>query len=82
VAGEVAEALIAQQVTKDDEDIIEKHIDEIIVQNSMAADLVILGFNLPPERREQAYVERMDRLTEKLPTTLLVHAGFHVDLFS
>lgn len=80
--GEKAESLMSRQVNTADEDAIIKHIDNIIIENSTEADLVILGFNLPAEGKEHAYVSRMDHLTEQLPTTLLVHAGFDIDLFS
>ncbi|MFC1585265.1 Na-K-Cl cotransporter [Fibrobacterota bacterium] len=81
-SGAKAESLMARQVDAVDETAITGHIDQIIIENSAEADLVILGFNLPSEGKEHAYVSRMDHLTEQLPTTLLVHAGFDIDLFS
>jgi hypothetical protein len=80
--GRIAEELIGDQIDGSEAALIEDVIDTILVKHSTSADLTILGFNLPAQGKEQEYVERMDKLLQKLPTALLVNCGFDIDLFS
>ncbi|MGA1797078.1 MAG: hypothetical protein ACMUIL_14600, partial [bacterium] len=45
---------------------------EIIASHSADADLVILGMGMPEEGEEEGFINRMDSLLQRLPTTLLV----------
>ncbi|MGA1843980.1 MAG: Na-K-Cl cotransporter [bacterium] len=45
---------------------------EIITSHSADADLVILGMGMPEEGEEEGFINRMDSLLQRLPTTLLV----------
>ena len=51
---------------------IGKMVKEIIYQSSQDADLVILGLSIPVEGMEKEYMDRVNLLTENLPTSLLV----------
>ncbi|MFC1669656.1 Na-K-Cl cotransporter [Spirochaetota bacterium] len=72
---------IENQIDIEDQDIIEKTIKNIIAFNSKNSDLVLLGFNLPDEGQEEAYIRKVDYLLKELPTTLLVNSPYDINLF-
>ncbi len=72
---------LSEQMQEKDVFIIDKNINEIIINNSKNADLVMLGFNIPPSGKEQKYIEKMEEMLEKLPDTLLINCPFDVKLF-
>ncbi len=72
---------ISSQLEERDAYIIQKNIQEIIIKNSQSADLVILGFNIPGEDREQKYIGKMNELVNQLPDTILINCPFEVNLF-
>ncbi|MEA3286548.1 MAG: Na-K-Cl cotransporter [Candidatus Marinimicrobia bacterium] len=72
---------ISDQINTTDEELLDRTIKDIIVKESANSDLVILGFNLPDQGGEVAYIRKMNTLLEELPTTLLVNSPFDVDLF-
>jgi amino acid transporter len=72
---------LSEQMEEKDVFIINKNINEIIINNSKNADLVMLGFNIPPSGKEQKYIEKMEAMLEKLPDTLLINCPFDVELF-
>jgi hypothetical protein len=85
-SGEISEDnIIKEELSGQMEDkdafIINKNITRIIMDNSKNADLVMLGFNIPPEGREKKYIEKMDALLDNLPDTLLINCPFDFELF-
>ncbi len=78
---EVLKEQLSDQMKDRDEFIINRHINEIIVRNSVHADLVMLGFNLPRQGKEKKYIDKMDALLINLPDTLLINCPFDFDLF-
>jgi amino acid transporter len=72
---------LSEQIQDRDVFIIDKNINEIIISNSKNADLVMLGFNIPPEGKAKKNIEKMDTLLEKLPDTLLINCPFDFELF-
>jgi amino acid transporter len=72
---------LSEQIQARDVFIIDKNINEIIINNSKHADLVMLGFNIPPEGKEKKHIEKMEALLEKLPDTLLINCPFDFELF-
>jgi len=72
---------LSGQMEERDAFIIDKNINRIIIDNSQNADLVMLGFNIPAEGREEKYIEKMEALLEKLPDTLLTNCPFDFELF-
>jgi hypothetical protein len=72
---------LSEQIQDRDVFIINKHINDIIVENSKHADLVMLGFNIPDKGREKKYIEKMEALLEKLPDTILINCPFDFDLY-
>ncbi|MBC8377070.1 MAG: hypothetical protein H8E26_13570 [FCB group bacterium] len=72
---------LADQVDLTDARLLGKTIKNIIIEESKHADLVLLGFNLPKQGEESAYIKRMNDLLEEMPTTLLINCPFDVDLF-
>jgi amino acid transporter len=72
---------LSEQIQARDVFIIDKNITEIIINNSKHADLVMLGFNIPPEGKEKKHIEKMEALLEKLPDTLLINCPFDFELF-
>lgn len=70
-----------EQVQDRDIYIINNNINDIIVKHSKQADLVMLGFNIPPKGKERRYIEKMEVLLGGLPDTLLVNCPFDFDLF-
>ena len=72
---------LSDQVDLSDEKLLAKTIKNIIIKESENADLVLLGFNLPKQGGESAYIRRMNDLLEEMPTTLLINCPFDVDLF-
>jgi hypothetical protein len=72
---------LSEQVQDKDIYIINKHINDIIVENSKHADLVMLGFNIPAKGKEKKYIEKMEALLEKLPDTILINCPFDFDLY-
>jgi len=72
---------LSDQVDLSDEKLLAKTIKDIIIKESENADLVLLGFNLPKQGDESAYIRRMNDLLEEMPTTLLINCPFDVDLF-
>lgn len=78
---EAVKEKLSEQVQERDIYIINKNINEIIIENSRHADLVMLGFNIPSKGKEKKYIEKMEGLLEKLPDTLLVNCPFDFDLF-
>jgi len=68
-------------VEEKDAFIIKKSIQEIIIENSREADLVMLGYKIPDEEREQKYLEKMNELIMNLPDTILINCPFEVNLF-
>ena len=52
----------------------------IIIEHSAHSDLVILGIGLPEEGKEKAFMNRMDSLIRKLPSTLLVKSLEEINL--
>ncbi len=53
----------------------DKPIEDIIAERS-SADLVLLGLRPPgPDESDDAFVERIERLVERLPTTILVRSS-------
>jgi amino acid transporter len=71
---------LSGQVQARDDFIINKNIQDIIVENSDTTDLVMLGFNIPEKGKEKKYIGKMESLLEKLPDTLLVNCPFDFDL--
>jgi hypothetical protein len=71
---------LSGQVQERDDFIINKNIQDIIVENSDSTDLVMLGFNIPEKGKEKKYIGKMESLLEKLPDTLLVNCPFDFDL--
>ncbi len=54
----------------------ESRISEVMKVESEKADLAIVGFRLPPAEGDVApFFDRMNRMLEALPTTLLVHSS-------
>jgi amino acid transporter len=72
---------ISSQVEERDAYIIQKNIQKLIVQNSQSADLVLLGYNIPKEEKEQKYIKKMNELVNQLPNTILINCPFEVNLF-
>ena len=72
---------LSEQLEDRDLFIIDKNINEIIIDNSKQADLVMLGFNIPPKGKEKKYIDKMEALLEKLPDTLLINCPFDFELF-
>ncbi len=72
---------LSESLDEKDKFLIKKNINNLIVKNSVDANLVLLGFNLPKEGKEQEYIEKIDELLKQLPDTLLVNCPFELDLF-
>jgi amino acid transporter len=72
---------LSEQVQERDVFIIDKKINEIIVENSKHADLVMLGFNIPSRGKEKKHIEKMEALLEELPDTLLINCPFDFELY-
>ena len=72
---------ISEKLDEKDIFLLRKNVNSIIINNSSNADLVLLGFNLPEEGKEQSYIEKIDELLKELPDTLLVNCPFEVNLF-
>jgi len=79
---EVLKEKLSDQIQEKDDFIINQHINDIIAENSKHADLVMLGFNLPPRGKEKKYIEKMETFLNKLPDTLLVNCPFDFELFN
>jgi amino acid transporter len=71
---------LSDQIQERDNFIINKNINNIIVENSTGADLVMLGFNIPAKGKEKKYIGKMESLLKKIPDTLLVNCPVDFDL--
>ncbi|MDD4528148.1 MAG: hypothetical protein PHF25_09010, partial [Candidatus Margulisbacteria bacterium] len=79
--GVILKETLEKQMTEEEIDFIEDCVSSIIARESSGVDLVILGFNPPAHGREREYVDKMDNILANLPSVLLVHSSFDMDIY-
>jgi len=56
-------------------------INNIIIETSKDARLVVMGLKIPEKGKENAYAATMKKLIAELPTTILVKGKYNINLF-
>jgi len=62
--------------------VAENSFAETLQLNSLDADCVFLGFELPERGEEGQWLQNFDRMLVRMPTTLLVHSADGKDYLS